>query len=346
MNGPLPAILRPLAAPASWVYGRGVAARNARFDRGEGVARIDRPVISIGNITTGGTGKTPMVMWTARVLKEAGIAPAIAMRGYKARPGEIGDEEAEYGRSLPDVPVVANPDRVGALRRFLPGHPEAACVILDDGFQHRRLHRDLDVVLIDATHDLSRDRLLPAGRLREPLANLKRADAVIVTRANGTDAELSRVIERFHGHPPLAWTSHRWASLFAHGSSDAPSEQTARWLGGKRVVTMCGVGNPRSVIRQAESFGAVIAANVPARDHERFSGSKLDAARRLCVESQCDAMLMTMKDWVRLGPDDVKGWPVPIVVPRVEIEVFEGETELRRRILAAAGKPTAEASVR
>jgi tetraacyldisaccharide 4'-kinase len=212
-RSPLPRALRPVTVPASRIYGMIVAARNRRFDRGQGVQRIDRPVISIGNLTTGGTGKTPIVTWFAREMLAAGHHPAIAMRGYNARPGQLSDEQAEYGELLPDVPVVANPDRVTALREFLPQHPEVDCVLLDDGFQHRQLHRDLDLVLIDAEAGTLRDELLPAGNLREEVGELRRADGVIVTHAKEVDAELAREIERWHGRPPIAWAKHRWKGL-------------------------------------------------------------------------------------------------------------------------------------
>ncbi|MHC4129055.1 MAG: tetraacyldisaccharide 4'-kinase, partial [Planctomycetota bacterium] len=182
MSGPLPGYLGALAVPASWLYGLAVAVRNRRFAHGDRVTAVGVPVVSVGNITAGGAGKTPTVTWMAAWLRAAGHNPAIAMRGYMARPDEPGDEQQEHVARLPDIHVVADPDRVGALRAFLPAHPDVDCVLLDDGFQHRHLHRDLDLVLIDATRDTMTDRLLPRGYLREPLSNLRRADAVVVTR--------------------------------------------------------------------------------------------------------------------------------------------------------------------
>ncbi len=210
MTGPLPGYMAPLTIPASWIYGAAVAARNARLDRGGGVAAIDRPVVSVGNLTAGGAGKTPMVAWIADLLGAHGRKPVIAMRGYGARPPEPSDEEAEYALRLPDVPVVADPDRLSALRRFLDANPAVDSVLLDDGFQHRRLARDLDLVLIDATRETLGDRLLPAGFLREPPSALRRADAVVVTRAVRVDDAIAAKIRAAHGRPPVAWSRHVW----------------------------------------------------------------------------------------------------------------------------------------
>src|SRR5262245_29106801 len=155
-RGPLPPALLPVSAMAAWVYGLAVAARNARYDRG-GSARLGVPVISVGNLSVGGSGKSPMVRWVARRVAALGVAPVVALRGYRARPGESSDEEAEHRAELPGVAVVANPKRAAALRAFLAEHPEVGCAVLDDGFQHRQLRRDLDLVLIDASADTLRD---------------------------------------------------------------------------------------------------------------------------------------------------------------------------------------------
>jgi tetraacyldisaccharide 4'-kinase len=334
VSGPLPGFLAPLSAPASWLYGLAVAARNRRFDRGRGVESVGVPVISVGNLTVGGSGKTPTVSWMAEWLQAAGHRPAIAMRGYGARPGEASDEQLEHAARLPEVPVVANPDRVGALRRFLPEHPEVQCVILDDGFQHRRLHRELDLVLIDATRDTLRDRLLPWGFLREPVESLRRADAVVVTRATSVDADLAARLEHLHGRPPVAWARHAWASLRLAGPDVPDAYEEVDWLRGKRVVTMLGVANPAPILEQVERAGAVIACTIPARDHEQYERQKLVVARGLC--DGADALLMTGKDWVKARHlIDLAEWPVPIVVPWLEIDVFEGADALKDRILGA-----------
>jgi tetraacyldisaccharide 4'-kinase len=340
VSGPLPNFLKPITRPASWVYGSVVAQRNRRFDRGRGIVKIDRPVISVGNITTGGVGKTPMVMWIARHLLSQHLKPVIAMRGYAARPGEQSDEEAEYRQRLPEVAVLANPDRVATLQAFLPKHPEVDCVILDDGFQHRQLHRDLDLVLIDATCETMRDRLLPEGNLREPLENLRRADAVVITHAEAVDERLAQDVWRFHGRAPLAWSRHQWTQLLVHRSNGEKKPEPVEWLRDKRVLMLVGIGNPKAMIEQVEAAGAKVAVNIPAADHERYDSSKLRMVQGLCDGN--DAMVVTMKDWVKLiAFEELRLWPVPIVVPQLEMEVFEGARVLGDLFLraSAAGGP-------
>jgi tetraacyldisaccharide 4'-kinase len=334
VSGPLPGFLAPLTAPAAWLYARAVAVRNRRFDRGQGVSSVSVPVISVGNITVGGAGKTPTVSWLAAWLQEAGHTPAIAMRGYGARPGELSDEQQEHMARLPDVHVVARPDRVGALGAFLPAHPEVDCVLLDDGFQHRRLRRDLDLVLIDASRDTMNDRLLPWGFLREPLANLRRADAVIVTRAASVDGDLAAQVTRHHGRPPVAWARHVWTRVQVIEPDRTQESIDVQWLDGKRVVTLLGVGNPAPVFRQLEAAGATVARDIPARDHERYERSKLVRAHGLCQGA--DALVMTGKDWAKAKHlIDLPTWPVPIVVPWLEIDVFEGLDALKALVLEA-----------
>ena len=331
MNGPLPGLLAPLTTPASWLYGLAIGARNAAFDRGSAVMPLAVPVLSVGNLTVGGAGKSPMVAWVIERLLGAGARPVIGMRGYGARRGEMSDEQLEHCSRHPDVPVVADPDRVGALQAFLRQYPEFDCVVLDDGFQHRRLARNLDLVLVDATRHTLHDRLLPRGWLREPLASLRRADAVIVTRAEAVDDELASALRRWHGKPPIAWSRHAWKGLDVHHRPKRPEAAPVSWLDGKRVVTLLGIGNPESVRRQVEAAGAVIVADVPARDHERYGVAKLEAVKSVC--NGVDAVVMTPKDWMKVKRlATVESLPVPVVVPILEIDVFEGATALTTMI--------------
>lgn len=342
--GPAPLLPGPLAAPAAWLYGLAVRRRNARYDRGRGVRRVAVPVVSVGNLSTGGTGKTPMVQWVVERLATRGHRPVIAMRGYAARRGERSDEHEDHLSRLDGVEVVADPDRAGALQAHLAAHPEVTCAVLDDGFQHRRLARDLDIVLIDATAGTMSDHLLPRGRLREPLDGLRRADAVVITRAGEIDARLAHEVARRHGRPPLAWSRHAWECLEVHGRGGAEVREV-EWLAARCVVTMLGVGNPGAVRRQVEAAGASVAADLPVRDHERYDRPGLAAARERCGD--VDAMLMTNKDWVKVRRlIDLSAWPVPIVVPRLRVDVFAGAEALETMILEAASMPAEQAECR
>lgn len=333
MSSPLPSCLLPLTIPASWVYRGVIELRNSRYNRG-GVRRVDVPVISVGNITTGGVGKTPMVAWIARLLREHGHRPAILMRGYKATATQRSDEQMEYEATLSGVPVIANPDRAAAGAAFLQDNKEIDCLLLDDGFQHRQMHRDLDLVLIDASQRTMRDRMLPAGHLREPLANLSRADAVIVTRAQGIDPELAKQVAEHHGKEPLAWSQHVWTGLRVFDGAGERTE-APMWLTGKRLVTMLGIGNPRALRKQVNAVGGEVVANVPARDHQHYDRETVKAIGR----AEADGLLVTGKDWVKLrGVLNLSDWPMPIIVPQLAIEVFEGREALEALILETAGR--------
>jgi len=288
--------------------------------------------VSVGNLTVGGTGKTPLVVWLVEQAIAMGRRPGVLARGYgRAEGAELNDEGMLLAERFPDLPQVQDPDRVAGGRRLVAEY-DVDLVILDDGFQHRRLHRDLDIVLIDATRDTLRDRLLPRGFLREPVANLRRADAVVVTRATSVDADLAARVEQLHGHPPVAWARHTWASLRLAGPDEPDAFAEVDWLRGKRVVTMLGVANPAPILEQVEQAGADVACTIPARDHERYERQKLLVARGLCEGA--DALLMTGKDWVKARHlIDLPDWPVPIVVPWLEIDVFEGAGALKDLIL-------------
>src|SRR4051794_2790213 len=184
-------LLRGATAAAEPFYAVVAAARNRAFDAGlRKIHRLPRATISIGNITTGGTGKTPVVRWLAQRLRESGRRVAVLSRGYKAEPGKLGDEQLMLDHALNSsveqqrVHIVANPDRVAGASEALRLRPETDVFLLDDGFQHRRAGRDLDVVLVSATNPFGYGRVLPRGMLREPLSGLRRAGAFIVSHAD------------------------------------------------------------------------------------------------------------------------------------------------------------------
>lgn len=340
MNGPLPRTLRPLTIPASWIWRLLINRRNRRFDHGIGVHRASVPVIAVGNLTTGGTGKTPMVQWITDRLLDAGRRPCVCLRGYGARAGTQSDEQQLYESAWTDVPVLAAPDRAGALADHLSGDVDTDCAVLDDGFQHRHLDRDLDLVLVDASRPLDRQRLLPDGHLREPCSSLSRASAVIVTHAAAVDPELSSFIEHWHGSPPLAWTEHRWTCVHVHSASDCIEQRTA-WLSGRRFVTRLGIGHPDAVHEQLHAAGATTVFNMPAADHAPFGKAELaELAQRA---AGADGIFMTAKDWVKARPlRDVLG-DVPVIVPLLRLRFLSGQADLLERIeavttpLAASG---------
>lgn len=325
LAGPLGRALEPL-------YALGVARRNRRFDARKGVIEFDRPVLSVGNLSVGGTGKTPMVHWLLARLSQAGRRPCIAMRGYKG--GRNSDEALAHRARFPNVPIVAQADRIdGLIDLFATEEGERVdCVVLDDGFQHRFIARQADIVLVDALRDPFRDRLLPAGWLREPAASLARADVVVVTHADeSTEVELRELFRGLAGvlrpGAPIAAARHAWAGLGVFSASGLRSEP-AEYLRGRSVVAACAIGNPGAFIAQVErATGRPCAARLVLGDHDSYQAATVarlfDAAR----QHGAAAIVTTEKDWVKLGKRRV-AWPCEVVVPRLELEFVSGEREL------------------
>ncbi len=327
---PVPALL---AVPASRLYGAVMARRNRRFDAGRGVIEFDRPTISIGNLSVGGTGKTPMVMHAVRVLGAAGLSPCIAMRGYRAHGGES-DEAGEYARGLPGVPVVARADRVEALIGLFGSEAgqRTDAIVLDDGFQHRRIARDLDIVLIDSTRDPFADALLPRGWLREPVTSLTRAGAVVITHAEAVPPsiidEIERGVRRINPNATIAVCEHAWGAL---GVVDAAGEreEPAGWLRGKPVVVACAIGNPGAFVAQVRGAGGRDPAGaVVLRDHDPFDASTVARIIENARETRAAAVIVTEKDWSKLRRVPAERWPCPVVRARLELRFRRGEDAL------------------
>lgn len=252
------------------------------------------PVVSVGNLTVGGTGKTPIAAWIARWLRDHGAHPAIVMRGY-------GDDEPAVHRALnPDVDVVTSADRFRGVEEAVRRGADIA--VLDDGFQHRQLRRDVDIVLISADRWPDEVHLLPAGPWREPLSAVKRADLVIVTRKAATEMDVDRV------HQRLAKVAPRVPRMSVHlapdelvrvdGSGRAPITS----LNGERVTAVAAIGDPTAFLRQIEAHAAGISP-VVFRDHHAFSAS--DIARIVAASHGSARVVCTLKDAVKLRDS----WP-------------------------------------
>lgn len=310
------AMLRVATAVGEPFYRLGTAARNAMFDRGlRRPTCLPSPTISVGNITTGGTGKTPVVAYIARKLVEIGRDPAILSRGYHG-----GDEAKELADLLGDrAVVVANPDRVLGAKLARDQLSGIDVFLLDDGFQHRQVARDLDLVLIDATRPFGFGHVLPRGLLREPIGNLKRADAVIVTRTDQVSDEalrgLDRQIERYTDRPPIAHAIHRW-------------ENTDQ-LAGKAVLGVCGIGNPRAFGKTLQRHAGGVIDNIVFDDHHDYTREELSDLFDRAARDHADAVVTTEKDYVKWIPllEQVTP-PIPIIRPRLTIGFPDGADKL------------------
>lgn len=338
---PPPPLPWPLGAALAPLYGAAIAARNRRYDSGRGVVTLDRPVISVGNLTVGGTGKTPLVTYIAgSALLERGYTPCIAMRGYAPRGGQS-DEAAEYRRRLPEVPIVAGANRVEGLLALFASEAGAAvnCVILDDGFQHRGIARQLDIVLIDPTRGTPRDLLLPAGWLREPLASLRRADHVVITHAESAPpGEVEEALHEVARHTAasVSVARHAWAGLIV-SEGGAEREEPIEWLRGRAALPVCAIGNPAPFLTAcAAATGVPGALPVVLRDHDPYVPATL--RRVLAAARGAAAVITTEKDWSKLAG---VAWPCPVARPRLEMTFDSGEGELLAAALGAVETPPA-----
>jgi tetraacyldisaccharide 4'-kinase len=260
------------------------------------------PVVSVGNLTLGGTGKTPCVEYLARFYRERDVRVAILSRGYGSTGGR-NDEALVLEDNLPDVPHLQGADRV-ALAAVAVEELEAELLILDDGFQHRRLARDLDVVLLDATDPFGQGRLFPRGLLREPPSSLRRADAVVLTRCDQppqTDVNnLTDSVRRLAPGRPVVATTHSPVAWMQHSYPDRPPES----FRGRPVAAFCGIGNPEGFRRTLRDVGVKPIAFRAFADHHAYTRADVDDLRKWARQLPADAALATtQKDAVKLRID-------------------------------------------
>jgi tetraacyldisaccharide 4'-kinase len=335
LRGAPAGLARGLLSLASVPYRAGVAIRNHAFDRGWKAAhRAEIPVVSIGNITLGGTGKTPMVEWVARWFRTRGFRVAILSRGYGQQEG-LNDEGRVLEENLPDVPHLQGRDRV-ALARVAVEELESQVLVLDDGFQHRRLARDLDIVLLDALDPFGLGRMFPRGLLREPVGSLRRAGVVVLSRADLVNAERRDAIRARVGRwiDPARWAEARHAPLDLI-DSEARSEPLAA-LAGKRIAAFCGIGNPEGFRRTLEGLGASVAGFRAFPDHHAYTSADVADLCSWAREIGADLALTTQKDLVKLRAGSLGA--VPLRALRIGLEVTAGLPALVAALEAVAGR--------
>ena len=291
--------------PLSTIFGLGVRARNALYDRGLARSqRLSGPVVSIGNLSVGGSGKTPFVLLLGEILKARGLKFDILSRGYGRKTQgvllvdpagsshDFGDEPVLMARRL-NVPVIVGESRyaagVFAEKKFGP-----QLHLLDDGFQHRALARDFDIVLV--TPDDSRDRLLPAGRLREPLTALGRADAVVLTSGASPDA--------FPLGQKLVWKARRGI---------IPANIPAR------PIVFCGIALPKNFVAQLRTAGIEPVAEAFYRDHHAYTEQDLRDLLNLRQRSETDGFVTTEKDAINLGGYLAALEPLAVIPVKMEL---------------------------
>jgi tetraacyldisaccharide 4'-kinase len=287
--------MTPLLAGFALVYGSLVRAKNARFDR-MAAQRLRWPVVSIGNLSVGGAGKTPLVICLARLLERDGFRPDVLSRGYGRSSKEIervdsaGDEKRFGDEPLLIARAAGVPVYVGASRYQAGQMAEAELKgegrrvhLLDDGFQHRQLARDVDIVIMHRS-DLH-DRLLPAGRLREPLSSLERADVIVLRRE---DAELESTLRVYVGKECRFWRVRRTLQNLS------PAE---------RVLAFCAIARPVEFYAALAAAGVEVVERKSFRDHRRYRAADIERLAELGRRHRCDAFVTTAKDEVKLDAD-------------------------------------------
>lgn len=295
-----------IASSRAWLYERGILASQS----------LENPVVSVGNLTVGGTGKTPLVAHLAKLLKKGGYQPVILSRGYKGtnreavlmvsdgreilcRAEECGDEPFLLARRLEGVPVIVGKRRYDAGRFFEQNWKGKVVHLLDDGFQHLQLKRDLNILVLDATDPFGGRKLIPAGRLREGLRALERADSIIVTRAHfPSDFEaLEMQIREFNRTAPIAYFHHSVVGIY---DLKTGVRFSTRDFFGKRVMALAAIGNPQIFLEDLAHYQIKVVDQFLFRDHHPYRASELRDILRRMEELKVDALITTEKDAVRL----------------------------------------------
>lgn len=346
---------RVALSPVEGAYRGAVAVRTALYERGIlHRARSVIPVLSVGNLTVGGTGKTPVSGWFARRLYEKGRAPAIVLRGYG------GDEPLVHARTNPAIPVVIASSRVAGISEAIA--LGADVVVLDDGFQHMHASRDADIVLVSADQWTGSRRMLPAGPWREPLSAIRRASVAIVTRKAASDERVAQVREAVSAAAPAVpqavvrltphdlrraggMTEAKRDGVYADMRRDVVYAMAHRKdetlpiasLAGKRVLAIAAIGDPAAFFAQIESHGPDVSRR-PFADHHAFSTAEVDEL--IAAARAFDLIVCTLKDAVKLAPM----WPdeaAPLWYVSLSVVVESGIAALDQilaRIVEASNK--------
>jgi len=319
--------LRILLWPASKLYGAGVSVRTRLYAQGWlKQKRLKAAVISVGNLSVGGTGKTPLVIWLAEKLLAQGQRVAILTRGYGGTAGSSDEVELMRSRLQNRVIFGVGKDRYAEGQR-IESHQAIDIFLLDDGFQHLELARDLDIVLMDASRPMAQP-LLPAGPMREPLSALGRAGIIIFTRTENT-AGAKEAIQRLSNLPIFA-ASTRLVSFRRIGGEG--SLQTVAELGGGPFFAFCGVGNPEAFERDLRRWGIMPAGHMFFPDHHRYAPEEVQAIEQAAARLGAKVLLTTEKDSWNL--QDVQFSALPVFISMIDLEIT-GETEFLTAINSA-----------
>ncbi len=334
-------LYRILLFPFYLLYGVVISIRNLCYTSGFiKQKKLPCSVISVGNIVAGGTGKTPTVAAIARLLQKDAYKVGLLLRGYKGKSknkvtivsdGEkqlcsrevCGDEADMLARQLPNIPVVVGRQRYLTGKTILE---RSACdvLILDDGFQHRQLSRDLDILTIDATHPFGTGKMLPIGTLREPKSSIQRADILLLTRTDAVNTNIGKLkieLNRLAPNIPILESIHKPVTLYQLNQQNKDGIMSIDTLSGKRILAVCGIGNPIAFVETLEKYNPATVELLAFPDHHVYSESHLQQIERVLKQSESDVIVITQKDEQKLAslqPD------LPIVVLGVELVITDG----------------------
>ncbi len=327
-------LLKILLWMASGIYG--CAVRMIHFGYDAGILpkeKLPKPVISIGNITVGGTGKTPLVIWLVKQLQAQGFKPAVLTRGYRSRnQGEGNDEIQMMSEICPDVPVIIGKGRYDMAMQFLFGH-DIDVFVMDDGFQHRKLARDLDIVAVESLRGFGNGHLLPRGILREPLSGLKRADIVMLTKLDvnpGGEPVILQELKKRGISKPLVRSCQKVSGMM-HLKDRTIKD--ASWLKGQDVVILSSIADPKSFEETVKQQGARIVERLAYPDHYDYQVADIRRVVDVCRSKSRNTIVTTHKDAVKLAnlskeiPQGLDIW-----VLNMELNVRDDENILGQRI--------------
>ena len=363
-----PTLARAGLRLAEPLYATAMRLRNVAFERGwRKVHRLPLDTVSVGNLTTGGTGKTPVVRWLAERLRDAGRRPAILMRGYTVGDATVSDEQLMLEEQLHRgnhrrVIVHADPDRVAGAQAVVRHDPDADLFILDDGLQHRRAGRDFDLVLVSATNPFGYGHVLPRGLLREPLSGLKRADAVLITRADQIEdlarGRIKQTIRQYNPDVPIYCARHVLTGVLLDNeaeitlrrdaptlrlqgvrSPDAHPPEAFAALGKLATPTVfafAGIGDPAGLSAQLRLFAAHYAGEHWFGDHHAYSAADLAMLDAKARDAGANLLLTTEKDWAKIRHLDRSSLATPIGRVAMAIRFMEDdEARLLEQIMQA-----------
>jgi len=296
--------------------------------------KLNCKVISIGNITVGGTGKTTLVEFVARFLKSKGHKVVVLSRGYKKLKDSLGDEPAMLLKNLEDIPVIVDKDRVRGAKRAVQEY-YADTVILDDGMQQWRIKKDLEIITVSAPQGFGNRHMLPRGILREPLCALSRADILFLTKTNLTNdlESIKNYLNKINPSIPVVESVHTAAGFYDISKPDKLLSLSQ--LKGRDAALFSGIGDPYSFIKLASDAGIKAQLDFRFEDHHNYSEEDLTGILRKCAEKKLNLIITTEKDACRLSDEKLKIFSgYQLLILRVALKIIKNEERFIARLLS------------